>query len=331
MPDAVLSSSLSVVLTRRFRAPLLACAGLLQACASAGVRAPQVPVRTEGDPSLAAAVAREKGTGATSGALGVTPFRMTGGNATLTALGYAIADLLTTDLSRSGQLQLVERARLADVLQELDLAKTGRVDSASAPRAGKLLGARRLVFGTLDTLAKGELRLSVRIADVETGTLNQALDARAPLADVLDAEKAMAFRLFDALGVTLTPAERALVEARPTGSLKALSAFGRGVQAELGGDRRRALDEFQRAVGFDPAFQAAGDRAGQMKVLAQAAGDSPTLLPGVRKIDAPVAGTIDRLNRPLDLITSLTRPQGGPGDPAFPSSVVTVVITVKRP
>ena len=304
---------------------------LLEACAAVGTR-PQVATRVASDSAVAATVSRERGSVPSAlGALGVTPFRLTGNDATLTALGFAIADLLTTDLSRSSQLQLVERARLGEVLQELDLAKSGRVDSTTAPRAGKLLGARRLVFGALDTLARGELRLSVRIADVETGVLLQPVDARAPLADVLAAEKEIAMRLFDALGVTLTPAERALVEARSTTSLSALNAYGRGVQAELNGDRRRALDEFQRAVVFDPSFQAAGDRAGQMKLTAQSSSSAPTLLPGVKAISAPVEATVDRLNRPLDLITSLTRPQGGPGDPAFPSSVVTVLITVKRP
>ena len=317
--------------TVRFRLLVLVTVAFSACVTSSGSRRPTAG-RVAGDSAVAAIVSRERASaGAVEGALGVTPFRLTGNDATLTALGFAIADLLTTDLSRSAQLHLVERGRLGEVLQELDFAKSGRVDSSTAPRAGKLLGARRLVFGALDTLSKGELRLSVRIADVETGALDQALDARAPLSEVLAAEKAIAMRLFDALGVTLTPAERALVETTSTASLSALTAYGRGVQAELNGDRRRALDEFQRAVVFDPGFQAAGDRAGQMKLNAQSATSSPTLLPGVKAINAPVDATIDRLNRPLDLITSLTRPQGGPSDPAFPSSVVTVVITVKRP
>jgi hypothetical protein len=40
---------------------------------------------------------------------------------------------------------------------------------------------------------------------------------------------------------------------------------------------------------------------------------------------------VDRVNHPIDLITSLSRPVGGPGDPSFPSTIVTVVVTVTRP
>jgi TolB-like protein len=276
---------------------------------------------------------RERGATAplAAGTLGVTPFRITGNDARLTALGYALADLLVTDLSRSAQLKLVERARLGEVLRELDLGRTTRVDSSIAPRVGQMLRARRLVLGSIDSMPNGNLRLSARIADVETGVLEQALDAQAPFADVLAAEKAVAFRLFEALGVTLTPAERTRIEARQVTSPSSLDAYGRGVQAELQGDRRRALDEFERALRIDPGFGAAGDRAAQLKTIAQTNVNAPTLLPGVRQINAPEAGAVDRLNRPLDFITSLTRPSGGTSDPSFPSTVVTVVVTVRRP
>ncbi len=304
---------------------------LLGACASAGPRTPAVTSRVAIDSASAAALARERGAGAAAGTVGVTPFRLSSNDARLTSLGFALSDLLVTDLSRSAQLQLVERSRLSEVLRELDLTKTGRVDSSTAPRVGQLLRARRLVLGALDTLPSGELRLSARVADVETGELESALDARASFADILAAEKAVAFRLFEALGVTLTPAERARIEDRPAVGLASLTAYGRGVQAELAGDRRRAIQEFEQASRLTPTFQAAGDRASQLKSIARAAAVPPALLPGVRAINAPETGTIDRLNRPLDFITSLTRPSGGVGDPSFPSTVVTVVVTIRRP
>jgi len=300
------------------------------ACASNAAIARGVVTRTSVDSASAAALERERGAGTISrGTLGVTPFRIVGGDARLTSLGFALADLLVTDLSSSAQLQLVERARLGEVLRELDLGRSTKVDSSTVPRVGQLLRARRLVLGSLDTLPSGELRVSARIADVETGVLEQALDARAPFSDVLAAEKAVAFRLFDALGVSLTPAERARIESRQVASVSSLDAYGRGVQAELQGDRRRAVDEFERAFRIDPGFGAANDRAAQLKVTASV--NAPTLLPGVRQINAPEAGTVDRLNRPLDFITSLTRPSGGSSDPSFPSTLVTVVVIVRRP
>ena len=263
--------------------------------------------------------------------IAVTPFRVEFRSTNLDALGFAIADLITTDLSRSAQLQLVERARLGDVLREQDFGRSGRVDSSTAPQIGKLLRADRLVLGSLDTLPSGDLRLGIRIAEVSTGVLQQALDARAPLADILDAEKTLVLRLFESLGIALTPAERAEISARRTSSVEALTAYGRGVQAELGGDRRRAEDEYQRALRLDPAFSPPSERMTEMRAAAQSEQEEAELVPAKRKTRNPVSGTIDRLNRPLDLITSITRPAGGPGDPAFPSTIVTILLRIQRP
>lgn len=315
-----------------FRSLVGTCSALLLTACATTSSSGRVAVRGGADSSLAAAVAREQAGGATtSSAIGIPPFQLLTKDNSLSALGYAVADLLTTDLARSARVTVVERSRLTDIMRELDLARTGRVDSATAPRVGRLLRAKRLVLGSVDTMSRGELRLSLRVADVESGVLDASIDARAPLTDVLAAEKALAFRLFEALGVTLTPAERATIEAYPTTSLAALSAYGRGVQADFMGDRRRAIDEFEKAIVVDPGFQQARDRAQQLKSEAKRSAEAPSVLPGIRSINAPVNGTVDRLNRPIDILTSLSRPLGGPGDPSFPSSIVTVVITVTRP
>ena len=315
---------------RRVGVATIASAALvLSAACATNPATTRVSVRGGAD---SAALASERGGGpVSSSAIGVLPFQLLSKNEGLSPLGFALADLLTTDLSRSANVMLVERSRLSDVMRELDLARSGRVDSASAPRVGKLVRARRLILGSVDTINRGDIRLSVRVADVESGVLDASLDARAPLADVLAAEKALAFRLFDALGVTLTPAERASVEAYPTTSLAALTAYGRGVQADVMGDRRRAIDEFERALVVDPNFGLARQRAATVRSAAQRSAEAPSLSPGIRSITAPISGTVDRVNRPIDIITSLSRPLAGPGDPSFPSTVVTVVITVTRP
>ena len=269
--------------------------------------------------------------------VGVTPFAVAPGDSALAPLAYAFADLLTTDLARSGRLTMVERARLGDVLRELDLSATGRVDQATAPRVGRLLQAGQLVVGALSTSGRtsasgttGTLRLGVRLTDVRTGAVDQAVDATAPLSDVLAAEKALAFRLFDALGITLTPAERAIVEQRPTANLAALLAYGRGLQRQVEGDFRAARTEFLRAAKLDPGFRGAADRAGQVRSLGETGTATPVLVPGLRPIDGAVSTTVDRLNRPLDGITTLARPASAT-DPSFPITTTTVVLVITRP
>ncbi|MGQ0767482.1 MAG: CsgG/HfaB family protein [Gemmatimonadota bacterium] len=323
----------------RLRPPLLAtlALGMLVALPGCGSRNPQPSAAAAPRDSVATAALEAERGAAVEGrerTVGVPPFSVAVSDSSLSALGYALADLLTTDLARSARLTLVERSRLGEVLREIELGTGDRMDSSSVPRAGRLLRAQQLLLGGVEALPDGQLRLSVRIADVETGVIQQAIDGRAPLRDILEAEKAVAFRLFEALGVILTPAERVAIEDRRTPDLDALLAYGRGVRAEMGGDTRRAADEFRRAAVLDAGFTAAAGRA----LNARSAATGPTgsvnsMTPGAsaRSTASPVEGVVDRLNRPLDLITNYARPTPGPGDPAFPGTTVTVVIVIRRP
>jgi TolB-like protein len=304
--------------------------GSLAACGTGPAPSTTPSPTTRAD---SAALAAERAVGTLSGrALGVPPFAVRSADPRLTPLSFALADLITTDLARSGQLSLVERTRLGDVLREIELGASGKVDSATAPRVGRLVSARRLVIGSLDQLPGSEgIRLGVRLADVEQGTVTQAIDAQAPLADILAAEKALVFRILDALGVVLTPAERQAIEARATRDLSALLAYGSGVQAEYLGDFRTAASEFRRAQRIDPSFAGIAERAREARARSETAIVNPIVIPGLRSRDAAVSTTIDRLNRPLDLITGSTRNTGGLADPSFPITSATVLITVTRP
>ncbi len=257
---------------------------------------------------------------------------MRGTDSKLTPLSYALADLITTDLARSGQLTLVERTRLGDVLRELDLAASGRVDSATAPRVGRLVSARRLVIGSLDELPNdGGLRMGVRLADVERGTVEQAIDATAPLVDILDAQKALVFRILTSLGVTLTPAERAAIEQRPTNNVTALLAYGEGIKAEYAGDYRTAASQYRRAQRLDASFVSAGVRAREVRARSETGTTAPIAIPGLRSREAAVGNALDGVNRPLSQITTVLRNTGGAADPGFPTTAAIVLITVTRP
>jgi TolB-like protein len=311
------------------RRPLACLAALCALTACAGPT--RAPVLTPAADATLLEAERAAGT-LTRGALGVPPVAVRSVDNRLAPLSYALADLLTTDLARSRQLTLVERTRLGDVLRELELSASGRVDTATAPRVGRLVSARRLVLGGLDQLpAEGGLRIGVRLADVERGRIEQSIDAQAPLADILAAEKELVFRIFEALGVTLSPAERAEIEQRPTADIAALLAYGAGVQAEYLGDFRTAASEYRRAQRLDPRFLLAAMRAREARARAESGTSFPQLLPGLRARDAAIASTIDRINRPLDVVTGVTRNTGGPADPSFPSTAATILITITRP
>lgn len=280
-----------------------------------------------------AAIAGERSGTITRGTIGIPPFSTSGRDSTLTPLAYALADLVSTDLSRSKQVRIVERARFGEVLRELDLVSTGRVDSSTAPRVGRLVSAERLVFGSVATMPDGRtLRLGARIGDVERATVSRAVDASAPLNEILAAEKALVLRLFESLGVQLTPSERAAVEAQPTKNLSALLAYGRGVQRYYEGDFRGAAREFRNASRIDPGFRDARGRELQVRSIGAIGTGTPVAIPGVRPLDGAISSAVDRLNRPLDLVTNVSRAVSTALDPSFPTSQTgTIIITISRP
>ena len=191
----------------------------------------------------------------------VTPFTVAERDTLLTPLGFGIADLLSTDLSHSPQLKLVERLHTDAILRELDLVDAGVTDPRTAPRVGRLVGARRILLGSIMSAGPGTVRLQARVVDVISGTVQELTTADAPLNRIVDAEKELALLLYERLGITLTPAERTLVEQKQTTQLAALVAYGRGVDAEAHGDVVAALAAYGEASRLDVAFSAARSQA----------------------------------------------------------------------
>ena len=218
----------------------------------------------------------------------VLPLRFSGTDSTLQPLERGMAELLVADLSRSAQLTVVERERMQALLDEIALSRQQAAsDPETSLRAGRLMRAGRIVSGQITQLP--ERRLSVNAAVVDVPTTQAVGSAQGD--DQLDAlfalEKKLALQLFDALGVTLTPQERALVEERPTRSVAAFVAYSNGLAAEDRGDLAGAAQFYASAVRLDPSFKLAIDRQTQV----QNAREGQQVTP--RSLEATLAGTLE--------------------------------------
>lgn len=234
----------------------LALACTASACASLGKRSPAASIAAA-DRAAQAALAQEASLDPARippNAVSVLPFEATGTDPQLTALGFAMSDFLLGDLASIPRLRLVERQQVSAILRELKLAETGYVDPRTAPRVGRLVGARRVIIGTIALAPSNRVTLGARIVDAIAGTVQQVTTGTAPMDRLIDAEKELAFLVLDRLGITLTPAQRASVAERQTASLAATVAFGRGVQAEVRGDAATAAQAYREAVRLDANF-----------------------------------------------------------------------------
>jgi len=222
--------------------------------------------------------------------IAVPPLRFNGTDSTLKPLERGMADLLITDLSRSARLTVVERDRMQALADEIQLSQSQRVDAQTAVRAGKLIQAGTLVNGTIQQTGASAITLDASLVNVANGAISQPASVNNTLDQLFDAEKRLVLQLFQRLGVELTPAERQLVDRRPTGNLQAFLAYSRGLQAADDGRFDDAARYFENARSLDPGFGAASARyqAVQASLTAGAAVSATTIEAGVSGAESQV-------------------------------------------
>lgn len=112
-------------------------------------------------------------------------------------LGDAAADELVTQLLKTGDFTVIERAQLAAVLAEQKLGATGAVDSSTAARIGKLLGVQYILTGSITqfsvertsagirafggigaSVTNAEARLDVRLVSTDTAEILVAAEGQ---------------------------------------------------------------------------------------------------------------------------------------------------------
>lgn len=264
----------------------------------------------------------------------VFPFAHAGADSALRPLGRALADMLATDLSQSSRVTVLERTRVQSLLDEMKLSASGLVTPSTAVRSGHLLGAEHVVQGRF---AGTERALELQAAVVRSA--GRGPSSSPPLAArrgearrLFDLEKALAFDLFRALGVDLTPAERELVNRRPTENLQAVLAYGRGLEAADAGDFQQAVRHFMEAVRFDPGFAEASRQA--ERAAASAAAQRTTTRQLARRGSLELGSPSPEMLSAESLVPDLLGRDAAAealGSEGFGRGGTTVQIVVRRP
>ena len=188
--------------------------------------------------------------------LAVTSFTSGSADPNLAPLGKGLQSMFTTDLSNVPGLEVVERARLAEIKGELALAASGFVDPDSAARAGALLGATHLLTGSFTLLDK-ELRLDARLFSVAAGEVVLA-ESRVGERDVFfDLQKQLVTALVKELAGDVSPKVRVKIQRVHTADWDAFDAFSRGIAAFDDADYKAALAQLERATALDEDFDLA--------------------------------------------------------------------------
>ena len=102
--------------------------------------------------------------------------RQSGGLAEQDGFDVVLTDQLSDALNKTGRVQVVERALVEKLLQELNLGSSELADPAAALELGKVLSARLIVTGTL-YYQQGDYLLTLRLIDTETTRIVKVMTA----------------------------------------------------------------------------------------------------------------------------------------------------------
>ena len=94
-------------------------------------------------------------------------------------IGTGLADMLITQLVKSGKFIVIERQELEKVLQEQSLGMSGMVTPQSAARVGKLLGVELIVTGSVTEFGQKESKIGGALGRIGIGGAISRRKARA--------------------------------------------------------------------------------------------------------------------------------------------------------
>ncbi|HWR81761.1 MAG TPA: CsgG/HfaB family protein [Candidatus Deferrimicrobium sp.] len=171
----------------------------------------------------------------------------------LGALGKGLADFFEHDFRKISAIKVVERDKINFVLKEHELQKSGAVDETTAVRAGKILGARFMVFGSITQLDPSNTRMVVKVVSVETSEIIASVDKEGrPMYTKL--EKELVEELAKKLDVTLSDSLKAQIKEGGTESLDATALYAKGLEYMDRYDYKKAYESFRKAYELDPNF-----------------------------------------------------------------------------
>lgn len=206
------------------------------------------------------------GTVSAKNTLAVLYFRNRSGLEDLDPLRKGLALMLITDLSTVKDLQVVERVRLQALVEELGLGSSGIVEQGTAPRVGKLLGARWLVGGDING-GERKLRVQSDILEVPADRVLGRPAAEGQMEELFRVEKDLLIEILALVKIEVTPDEKARLMKPCSTRWNALLYLFKGVDASDRGEYQNAAELYEKALREDPQICLAGDALTELHAL----------------------------------------------------------------
>lgn len=181
-------------------------------------------------------------------------------HATYEPFTVGVAAMLLTEMRSNPRIQVVERERLRQVLDELKLTQTGEVDPATAARAGRILGARHMIFGAFIIDPRGRLRIDARAVNVQTSEIEHVESVNDEADNLLGAVQRLGEQLNRGLRLASDGAPARPPETARRGQLLADLKYARALQEEDRKNPSRATQLYREYLAESPADYAPAQR-----------------------------------------------------------------------
>ena len=189
--------------------------------------------------------------------IGVTNYEDLSPEKSLRAFRKALTAMVISDLSKIASLRIVERVRIQALLAEMRLAKTGLVDKTTAPRIGKLIGAKKLVIGSLalgSPLVPDSLHSVTSITSTVRGGILGSTSISIEKSYFYNLSKLIVENIGKIAGVQLSIHETDVIRKPQTKNYKAYIFYGSALDALDAGNWKQAKNFFTEALKEDPEF-----------------------------------------------------------------------------
>jgi TolB-like protein len=175
-------------------------------------------------------------------------------NAELSRLRKGLADMLISDLSKIKMLNVIERARLEEILKEQKLNNSKEFDASTATKVGKLLGVQYILTGAFFDLM-GSMRMDARIIDVETGKIIKSEGIDGQTNTFFDLEKKLVVKIASGLNVELNADNKETPEAKTSSlSYETSLLYSDALDKIDKGENGKAIELLKKVLQKNPDF-----------------------------------------------------------------------------
>ncbi|MCI5132529.1 MAG: hypothetical protein D3904_13700, partial [Candidatus Electrothrix sp. EH2] len=150
------------------------------------------------------------------------------GREELTPLQKGMALMLIRDLSKTEQVEVVERTQLQALLDEMELGRSGLMDAETAPEIGVLLRTNYVTGGDILQGTKTDLEVNASVFDVPLDKFAPLQAAGGTADELAGLEKKVFFSILEHMEIKLSPRKKEELSRPLSTSTAALLSFFAG-------------------------------------------------------------------------------------------------------